>query len=96
MVYSSRENFTATMIHSNEFDSGMTSRSLTVADEAMVSDWQINQNHFSDSLPVPPPPVWGAAGADGGNSKPSNRSSNAEELTDEQVNVVLPQSNVLN
>lgn len=96
MVYSSRENFTATMLHSNEFDSGMTSRTLTMAGETVVNDWQINQNHFSDSSPVPPPPVWGAAGAGGGGSKKSKTSRNADELTDEQVDFVLFLSNFPN
>lgn len=87
MVYSSRENFTATMLHSNEFDSGVTSRSLTMVDETVVNDWQISQNHFSDSSSVPPPPVWGSAGpgAGSGTSKKSPASTNTGELSDEQV-----------
>lgn len=87
MVYSSRENFTATMLHSNEFDAGVTSRSLTMVDETVVNDWQISQNHFSDSSSVPPPPVWGSAGpgAGSGTSKKSSASTNTVELSDEQV-----------
>lgn len=97
MVYSSRENFTATMLHSNEFDAaGVTSRSLTVVDETVVNDWQISQNHFSDSSSVPPPPVWGSAGpgagSGGSSSKKSSASPNIDELSDEQVST-RPHSN---
>lgn len=90
MVYSSRENFTATMLGGGGgggagLEYGGDSRMSALVDETVVSDWQITSGQ------MPPAPVWGSSGPPipppvvAPPAQPVVTSPNLDDLTEEQV-----------
>lgn len=83
MVYSSRENFTATMLGGggSGLEYGGDSRMSALVDETVVSDWQISSGQ------LPPAPVWGSSGPPIPPvvAPPVVNSPNLDDLTEEQV-----------
>lgn len=84
MVYSSRENFTATMLGGggSGMEYGGDSRMSALVDETVVSDWQISSGQ------LPPAPVWGSSGPPVPPvvaAQPVVNSPNLDDLTEEQV-----------